>query len=305
MLPDGVLFTFKQSVRTEIFCNDKSAGKSKKLRGMGILQLPNGCVLSVMDDHGKVTRIKGQPQFTMISAGSMDLIPDGPLKAEFVAMTNGTHKEESSNAFVEKYVSTVIRQVSVVDDKVKEHQTYVWIFVGILLLIILCISVALTIIYRFSSRARFKVRTLRRNVADISLKVFNPKHDEVVVAQDDEEIAPAIPRRSWVRVIPKALRRSLTVDDVNMSPNKEHSYANMSDLDEDAERYASSAPIPMYRNVRYHPGIPSRYPIIPRSELADALKFNADRLAEEIERLRRESAETEELCKKVSASKDG
>ena len=52
MLPDGVLFAFRSGVSTQLFCRDNSIiGPIKKLSGNGIMQLPNGCVLSVTDDR--------------------------------------------------------------------------------------------------------------------------------------------------------------------------------------------------------------------------------------------------------------
>jgi hypothetical protein len=86
-----------------------------------------------------------------------------------------------------------------------------------------------------------------------------------------------------------------------MSADKESSYMNMSELDEE-ERYTSSAPIPNYRCVRYQPGNPNsgRYPKIPLSEIAEAMRYDTEQLEIETERLRQETAETEELCKKIS-----
>ncbi len=77
MLPDGVIFAFQHQVQTQVFCKDKLMSKSQKLNGTGILQLPNGCTLSVIDSNGRITRIKGQPQYTMINAGDIDLMPNG------------------------------------------------------------------------------------------------------------------------------------------------------------------------------------------------------------------------------------
>ncbi len=41
--------------------------KAQKLKGTGILQLPNGCTLQVIDKDGRVTKLKGQPQNTVIT----------------------------------------------------------------------------------------------------------------------------------------------------------------------------------------------------------------------------------------------
>ena len=131
MLPDGVIFALKDEVRSEVFCKDKPIGKPRKLRGTGILQLPNGCVLQVIDKDGKVTKVKGQPQYTMVTAGDIELMPNGPLSALHTEIdTNNTQKVSTVDAYVESRVSSVIRQVEQVDNKMLEQHTHVWVLTG-------------------------------------------------------------------------------------------------------------------------------------------------------------------------------
>ncbi len=107
MLPDGVIFALQNEVQSQIFCKDEQVGKTRKLKGTGVLQLPNGCTLSVIDKAGRVSKVKGQPLYTMVSAGDIELMPNGPLSALYTDVDmNGTRKAASVNAFVEERVSS-------------------------------------------------------------------------------------------------------------------------------------------------------------------------------------------------------
>jgi hypothetical protein len=55
MLPDGVIFALKHEVKSRLFRRDKLIGSPRQLSGTGILHLPNGCVLTVIEKTGKIT----------------------------------------------------------------------------------------------------------------------------------------------------------------------------------------------------------------------------------------------------------
>ncbi len=181
MLPDGVIFAFQHQVQTQVFCKDKLMSKSQKLNGTGILQLPNGCTLSVIDNNGRITRIKGQPQYTMINAGDIDLMPNGPLSAIQADVSgNSTKKAASINAFVESRVSSVIKQVELVDGKISGQHTHVWALTGTIFMFLFVIMLVIYLLYRYSTRARRKIQHVRDNFNELSRKIFEPESDNPV-----------------------------------------------------------------------------------------------------------------------------
>ncbi len=98
--------------KSEVLCQGKPISKAQKLKGTGILQLPNGCTLQVIDKDGRVTKLKGQPQNTVITASDIRLMPEGPLSAVYANVdTNHTNKVSAVNAYMEARVSSVIKQV--------------------------------------------------------------------------------------------------------------------------------------------------------------------------------------------------
>jgi len=85
--------------------------KSQALQGTGILKLLVAC-FSVIDKHCKLTKVKGQPPYTMIKANNLELMPNGPLSTlQSEINANGTKNSLTVNVFVEERVSSVIKQV--------------------------------------------------------------------------------------------------------------------------------------------------------------------------------------------------
>ena len=86
----------------------------------------------------------------------------------------------------------------------------------------------------------------------------------------------------------------MTADDIRMASDKESSYTNMSEIDGEEARYVSCAP--NFSTVRY---LPRRCPELPNKDVVASMRYNAELLEKEAERLEEELAETNELCKKV------
>ena len=169
MLPDGVIFALNGEVQSQVFCKDKPKGQPRKLKGTGILQLPNGCILSVLDSNGKVTKVKGQPQYTLVTADDLELMPGGLLTAlQTEVNTNNTQKVASVNAFVERHVSSVVRQVESIDDKIEKQHTHVWSLTAFILMIILSIIITVYLMYCYSNRVRNKIRHLKDNFGEVT-----------------------------------------------------------------------------------------------------------------------------------------
>ena len=306
MLPDGVIFALRGEVRSEVFCLGKPIGNPKKLKGTGILQLPNGCVLQIIDDEGKVFKVKGLPQHTVMNAGDFNLIPGGPLSALYTEVdTNNTRKVSTMNSFVEDRVSSVIRQVEQVDNRMFEQHRHVWVLTGTISLTLLLIVLAILLFYRFSTRARRKIRDIRGNFSELKRKVIEFEFDNpaIVNLENIEGGSPTAPppqrkRDVWKRHYLEQKERSRILreaknqmeQDFPYNDKKEGSYMNMSELgrDEEEARYLSR-PLSRVnefrplRGVSSYPGSPREYPRIPTPLIKEAQEYELERLKEETE----------------------
>ena len=305
MLPDGVIFALRDEVRSEIFCKDEPVGKPRKLRGTGILQLPNGCILQVIDKDGKVTKVKGLPQTTMITSTNIELMPHGPLSAMHTEIdTNNTQKVATINAFVESRVSSVIKQVEHVDSKMFEQHKHVWILTGAISLSIMLIVLAIYLLYRFSTRARRKIRDIRGNFSELKRKVLEseidePKNVDLGAIESGGPTAPPPQRKRdvWMRHLREQrerahfLRRHRAEPEPQPDDEKDPSYTNMSELgkDEEEARYISrplsrpSAFRPLGGLSDYSGNFPREYPRISTPMIKEAHDYELQRLNEETE----------------------
>ncbi len=79
-LPDGAFFSFKETVDAQFFCADNNLpGRLQKVSGMGVLQLPNGCTLSINDKKGRNSKLKGPPLHNFIQGHDVVIIDKLPL----------------------------------------------------------------------------------------------------------------------------------------------------------------------------------------------------------------------------------
>ena len=307
MLPDGVIFALKGKVRSEVFCLGKPIGGPSSLRGTGILQLPNGCILQVIDDEGRVFKIKGLPQHTLLNAGDYNLIEGGPLSALHTEIdTNNTKKVSTVNAFVEARVSSVIKQVEMVDDRMFEQHRHVWILTGTISLTILIIVIAMLLLYRYSTRARRKIRDIRGNFSELTRKVIlheldNPVNGNVDDVENGGPPAPPPQRKRdvWKRQFREQREKSRILRESRHQKGpvvledccaKEGTYQNMSELDREEEeaRYVSRplsrinefSPL---RGATYYPNNPKYYPRVPTPLIQEVHDYELERLREETE----------------------
>jgi hypothetical protein len=315
MLPDGVIFALKDEVRSEVFCKDKPIGKPRKLRGTGILQLPNGCVLQVIDKDGKVTKVKGQPQYTMITAGDIELMPNGPLSAINTEIDSNHTKIVTVDSYVESRVSSVIRQVERVDSQMLEQHRHVWILTGAISLTVMIIVLAIYLLYRFSTRARRKIRDIRGNFSELKRKVLEPEVGIPAIAdfdgQDEENPSAPPPQRRrdvWLRHLREQRqkarilhlhRHKAQVEKELELETKESSYVDMDELG-DLEAEARYVARPLSRPSAFRPlseivSGPGQYPRIPTPLVEEAQEY-------ELERLKEETELTEQLCETLSPS---
>ena len=315
MLPDGVIFALKDEARSEVFCKDKPIGKPRKLRGTGILQLPNGCILQVIDKDGKVTKVKGQPQYTMITAGDIELMPNGPLSAINTEIDSNHTKVVTVDSYVESRVSSVIRQVERVDNQMLEQHKHVWYLTGAISLTVMLIILAIYLLYRFSTRARRKIRDMRGNFSELKRKVLEPEIDipEMAVLNGPEGEGPSAPppqrrRDAWLRhlreqrqkarILHLHRHRAQVEKELEME-NKEPSYVDMDEVEnEEVEARYVARPLSRpsaFKSLSDVVNYPGPYPRIPTPLVTEAQEYETERLKEETEL-------TEQLCETLSPS---
>jgi hypothetical protein len=174
MLPDGIIFSFKAETSTQLFCKDNTViGPPRKLSGTGIMQLPNGCTLSVTDNFGKHIKVKGQPIYRAIIAGDISLVMNGPLK-ELQSQwgRNFSQKRLTASGILVNHLFPVAEQVNSVDARVSYQSIFIW---GLMAVLGLTSIIILVVIYfQFKSFKPFfkKIYNLRDKVADLGRQLL-------------------------------------------------------------------------------------------------------------------------------------
>jgi len=175
VLPDGIIFSLKDEVDAQLFCKDNADIRSpKKLRGTGVLQLPNGCTLSVTDKQGRNTKVKGQPVFRMVDTENLELAANGPLSSTKTVMgRNRTHKLAAYENMLSEHYSSVVRQVETVDVKISSHNHHIWGLTGSVIFVLLLTIIVFLVSYKYSRRFRKKIRNVRTGITEITQQVLH------------------------------------------------------------------------------------------------------------------------------------
>ena len=169
MLPDGVVFSFHKEVTTQLFCKDGTViGPMRKLNGTGIMHLPNGCTLSVTDDQGRSTKVKGQPLYRMIDAQDMSLSMNGPLSGFQTSNSpNYTHRLTMIGSSLDDHLSSMVSKVEVVNLRLKDQSISIWIITCSVIFIILLITAIVIVAYQHRAKFYQKIYTIRRRFDEL------------------------------------------------------------------------------------------------------------------------------------------
>ena len=124
------------------------------MNGTGIMQLPNGCILSLTDEFGKNTKVRGQPLYRAIIAADVTLVMNGPLTAlHSMISRNGSQKKLTADNILVSHLFPVAEQVNSVDAKVDSQSLFIWALIAVLGLSLIIISIIIYV--QFKSWKRF------------------------------------------------------------------------------------------------------------------------------------------------------
>ena len=228
VLPDGIIFSLKTEVDAQLFCKDNTDIRTpKKLRGTGVLQLPNGCTLSVTDQQGRSTKVKGQPVFRMIDTEDLELAANGPLSSTKTVMgRNRTHKLAAYEAMLSEHYSSVVRQVETVDVKISSHNNHIWGLTGSVLFVLLLTIIAFLVSYKYSRRFRKKIHSVRTGIHEITQQILHLQAT-LPLASIRRHMHPHLPPKPVGALMQELLsKRHRENEDLERQKSKSSSYIN-------------------------------------------------------------------------------
>ena len=302
MLPDGIIFAFRDKVQSQLFCEANSKiGPIRSLSGTGIMQLPNGCILSVTDKLGKNTKVKGQPIYRAIIAGDISLIMNGPLTAlQTHVSRNDSQKKLTANGILVDHLFPVVQQVNSVDAKVSYQALFIWGLIAVLSLAVIIITLVIYFQYKSHKKFFMKIYDLRERFSDIGRQVLTLR-----------ELRNRLRRRPHS---PSTHRSIRDVFHLGSSHRFQHHAIDQSEHDEEEGMYVSMDPVDEVASVPVAMGSPSNL-----SGNKTLLSFRLNRKAEAVPKvpypdiaqplldqlqLEKEGKEVDDLCKQVSKKKE-
>ena len=314
MLPDGILFAFKTEVSSQMFCNEnKDIGNMRKLTGMGTMQLPNGCTLTVTNKAGHNAKIKGPAMYRMIAADDLTLVLNGPLGTIRTGVgDSNTNKVSTYEGMLATQLDPVITQMTNANVRITKTHTFMWILVGVAIFTIVVVAIVAIFYCRHYFKIFAKIYALRAKVGDLIQQVLALTNARERVRHLGNRISamnplPRLPRTIFGNNILSHLqnRRRPLQTDVNAhttsSPIPPSAYVSMHELNADPRRertYVRFKPIPEHEsnttnNYSRHT-LPRHYP-----RLSPMLAEMQDKGHEmDNDELDRESSEVEEFCSK-------
>jgi len=302
-LPDGVIFAFKDEVSTQTLCREREGnqvGPQGKLQKTGILQVPNGCTLTVTDHEGRMTRVKGLPISQSIQASALDLDVTGFLGVHYMDAFTKFDKWDSPEGKVGSSVVKVFQKMEEVDAQVVSNKTYIWSMLGVFILLSTIVSVALAVAYRLSTRFQKRVRKTKDTAVEALqvVKDFQKEWQDKLVAAITRDAPPPTPPSPMKLVKEHTLDRIRNRQKLSDQKEKEtemryvtspSAYASLGDIHKPEEDDGS------YRGFR--PLAPDEGLVTGRMYPRMTPLVNSLRDCEEDDELRKESAELKNLLK--------
>ena len=314
MLPDGVLFAFRTEVSSQMFCNDnKDVGEVRKMAGMGTMQLPNGCTLSVTNQAGQNAKIKGPAMYRMIDADDLTLVLNGPLGTIRTDKGDGViNKVSTYEGLLASQLSPVINQVTEANVKIAYTHVFIWILVGVAAFTIVIVIIVAAFYCRHYYKIFAKIYALRTKLGDLVQQVLNltnaREHIQTARARINAlNPLPRIPRSLFSRGIMNHLPSNRSAIRNEPGSPVPSAYVSMQELNSGIRNdrtYVSFKTIPEsesnLQNDYSRHTLPRRYPRL-SPMLAEMQEKGHIREEDELEM---ESLEVEELLSRRSVSPD-
>ena len=295
MLPDGIIFAFKDEVSTQLFCKDNSdIGAVKKLDGSGIMQLPNGCILSVTDKLGKNTKVRGQPLYRVIDAEDLTLVMNGPLAGiRSYFGENSTQKKETTDGLITSQLNPVVQQVEEVDAKVEHHSSFIWGMIGILAVTTILIIAIIMVIYKRSQKFFGKVRFIRERFDDVHKQItrLNNLRHRVTDGLHHPQLTHL---RHTLGHPTHSIKTRLGWNTQAQAPPQEDEasiYVSMHNVPQPMKRITDSTNKPLLSSLRFK----SQEKEVPKVPYPD---LNNSQLDEQTSLVEEENRQVEDLCRK-------
>jgi hypothetical protein len=245
LLPDGVLFSFRKPVRSQLFCNtDKAVGESRMLEGAGVLNIPPGCQVTVSNYDGNNLVIKGLPIPHLISADDIKLISaeqEKVFQMSAESIITDLERRPQYQQLLQQSVDIVKSQVEDVDNKVKVQGLHAWVLTGLVTTLLLVIVAILGLLYKYRELVRRKWRTLRTNVGDVSRILADLRIRVLSLGNRESRTPPTRPRPRSAII---RFRRSSTLDPEYLSMHDEE---NPQPANPEPSEARATAPIPYPR----------------------------------------------------------
>ena len=158
--PDGVIFSFRDRVKTKMFCKSSSITLPQdSIQGAGKMFVPPGCILQVIDENGKMVKVKGGPSHHLITVSDIELTNDALLTlANTEQQTTGALQKPKSEKEWEKQFTFVQESLDSTHQQVSTLQHRLWITIGCSVAIILAVVVAVTLLFRYSRRFQYRFK---------------------------------------------------------------------------------------------------------------------------------------------------
>ena len=171
-LPDGAFFSFRASVDAQLFCTDsRIPGTMKKIQGVGVLQLPNGCTLSVTDAKGRNSKLKGPPMHNFIQGQEVVLVENLPLSVVMATANLANRSHSILDQMLEQHLGTMQEELSFTNVKLKHQETAIFSVIASIIATIIVLVIIAYLTYRFSSKVREKIRFILGVLNNVKEKI--------------------------------------------------------------------------------------------------------------------------------------
>jgi len=300
-MPDGYFYSFKEEVTAQLFCRGKrSLSSSRKIRGIGVLQLPTGCELSVTNHQGHNLKVKGQPKFHLVNADDIDLSTSDLYSSQQDPKPVDDDFKLPQEAAMEQHLLYVQQAVASANERMSAQTKLIIIIVSSLGAVIVIIIVVMIILYYKSRRFRKKFNGIRETIHELGNQINNQQDQAPLIPPRPVNVSPLRKIRSHqagqqfaYRFKKHNKRRSLSAD----AQAERSGYLRAEDLDmgdpseDKVERIYVNAPYD--RSRTRSPGI---YPHVPSiREVKKMAIFDVS-----IEELEKQRLEVDELVQSSS-----